>query len=152
MWKSEFEIACQIGPKWAETVWNCDVSICQTNFALSFVYGENAVFFSVFSYEFYVPVWIERFSLNPALRFSSFFFAFTRFREETKFTVYETNVTVHALFRYCSRSIHGTYSHFIQKKILKMGPTVLFTHLKIILLQCFQFSVSAIISSIQTDF
>ena len=27
------------------------------------------------------------------------------------------------------------------KKILKMGPTVLFTHLKIILLQCFQFSV-----------
>ena len=26
---------------------------------------------------------------------------------------------------------------------LKMGPTVLFTHLKIILLQCFQFSVSA---------
>ena len=37
-----------------------------------------------------------------------------------------------------------------------MGPTILFTHLKIILLQCFQFSVfsfqfSATISSIQTD-
>ena len=32
-----------------------------------------------------------------------------------------------------------------------MGPTVLFTHLKIILLQCFQFSVSATISSIQMD-
>ena len=32
-----------------------------------------------------------------------------------------------------------------------MGPTVLFTHLKIILLQYFQFSVSATISSIQTD-
>ena len=33
-----------------------------------------------------------------------------------------------------------------------MGPTTLFTHLKIILLQCFQFqfSVSAKISSIQT--
>ena len=30
---------------------------------------------------------------------------------------------------------------FIRKKILKMGHTVLFTHLKIILLQCFQFSV-----------
>ena len=30
-----------------------------------------------------------------------------------------------------------------------MGPTILFTHLKIILLQCFQFS--ATISSIQTD-
>ena len=34
---------------------------------------------------------------------------------------------------------------------LFMGPTILFTHLKIILLQCFQFSVSATISSIQTD-
>ena len=32
-----------------------------------------------------------------------------------------------------------------------MSPTILFTHLKIILLQCFQFSVSAIISSIQMD-
>ena len=32
-----------------------------------------------------------------------------------------------------------------------MGSTVLFTHLKIILLQCFQFSVLATISSIQTD-
>ena len=34
-----------------------------------------------------------------------------------------------------------------------MGPTVLFTHLKIILLQCFQFSVFSFskISSIQTD-
>ena len=31
-----------------------------------------------------------------------------------------------------------------------MGPTVLFTHLKIILLECFQFSVSATINSIQT--
>ena len=34
-----------------------------------------------------------------------------------------------------------------------MSPTVLFTHLKIILLQCFQFqfSISVKISSIQTD-
>ena len=32
-----------------------------------------------------------------------------------------------------------------------MGLTVLFTHLKIILLQYFQFSISVIISSIQTD-
>ena len=36
-------------------------------------------------------------------------------------------------------------------KILKMDPTTLFTHLKIILLQCFQFLVSVTISSIQTD-
>ena len=32
-----------------------------------------------------------------------------------------------------------------------MGLMILFTHLKIILLQCFQFSVSAKINSIQTD-
>ena len=32
-----------------------------------------------------------------------------------------------------------------------MGLTVLFTHLKIILLQCFQFSVSIKISRIQMD-
>ena len=36
-------------------------------------------------------------------------------------------------------------------KILKMGPMALFTDLKIILLQCFQFSVLAKISSIQMD-
>ena len=34
---------------------------------------------------------------------------------------------------YCSRTVHGTHNHFIQKKILKMGPTALFTRLKIIL-------------------
>ena len=30
---------------------------------------------------------------------------------------------------------------FLAKTTLKLGPTILFTHLKIILLQCFQFSV-----------
>ena len=49
-------------------------------------------------------------------------------------------------------TVHRTHSHFIQeKKILKMGFMVLFTHLKIILLQCFQFSVLTKISCIQTD-
>ena len=33
--------------------------------------------------------------------------------------------------KYCSRTVHTLF----------MGPTTLFTHLKIILLQCFQFSV-----------
>ena len=45
-------------------------------------------------------------------------------------------------------TVHETYNYFIQKKkniyiyiyILKMGFTVLFTYLKIILLQYFQFS------------
>ena len=36
-------------------------------------------------------------------------------------------------------------------KNIKNGSTQLFTHLKIILLQCFQFSISAKISCIQTD-
>ena len=55
---------------------------------------------------------------------------------------------------YCLYTVHGTHNHFIQKKILKMGPTVLFTHLKIILLQCFSvFSFSfqfSVFSCIQT--
>ena len=49
---------------------------------------------------------------------------------------------------YCSRIVVAL---FIYLKILKMGPIILFTHLKIILLQCFQFSISAKISSIQTN-
>ena len=46
-----------------------------------------------------------------------------------------------SLFMYSSCIVHGTYNPFIQKKILKMGHTVLFTHLQIILLQYFQFLV-----------
>ena len=45
----------------------------------------------------------------------------------------------------------GSTTTLFRKKILKMSLTVLFTHLKIILLQYFQFSVSVTISSIQTD-
>ena len=52
--------------------------------------------------------------------------------------------TVHVLFM-------GPTTTLFRKKKLKMGSTVLFTHLKIILLQCFQFSISATISSIQTN-
>ena len=39
-------------------------------------------------------------------------------------------------------TIHKTFKpHFLATFSLKMGPTILFTHLKIILLQCFQFSI-----------
>ena len=51
-------------------------------------------------------------------------------------------------------TIYGSHKlHFLSTFSLKMGPTALFTHLKIILLQCFQFSVFSFskISSIQTD-
>ena len=46
---------------------------------------------------------------------------------------------------HCSRDPQALY---LAKKTLILDLTVLFTHLKIILLQCFQFSV---ISGIQTD-
>ena len=61
-----------------------------------------------------------------------------------------TNSTVNSAQMHCSRT---HIFHFSATFLLKIGPTILFTHLKIILLQCFQFqfSVSAKISSIQTD-
>ena len=66
-----------------------------------------------------------------------FFFAFTRLKERQNL-LFMRHVTVHALLSI----VHTLFSTVHRlKKILKMGPTVLFTHLKIILLQCFQFSV-----------
>ena len=55
-----------------------------------------------------------------------------------------------------SAFLHCLWTHKFHFSVicsLKMDPTTLFTHLKIILLQCFQFqfSVSATINSIQTD-
>ena len=44
-----------------------------------------------------------------------------------------------------------TTTLFRKNKILKMGPTALFTHLKIISLQCFWFSVFSRISYIRTN-
>ena len=55
-------------------------------------------------------------------------------------------------FQWFPCTIHRTYKPlFLTKLSLKMGFTVLFTHLKIILLQCFYFSVLNIISGIQTN-
>ena len=52
----------------------------------------------------YVTVWIQHFPF--------FFFLLLRVsgREETNFTVHETNVTVHAVFWYCSWDPHPFYS------------------------------------------
>ena len=55
---------------------------------------------------------------NPRLRFQTFFFPSASIVTSHEFTVHGTKNTNHALF---------------------MGPTTLFIHLKIILLQCFQF-------------
>ena len=77
--------------------------------------------------------------------FLSFFFLFFFFQPH-----YLIKSTVNSAF------MHGLQTHkfyFSAIFSLKMGPTALFTHLKIILLQYFQFqfSVSIKISSIQTD-
>ena len=94
-----------------------------------------------------MTIWIQRFPLNPAVCFTFlFFFSFFLLscisgRKEKKFTVYETNVTVYILFRYCLCTVYGTHNHFIQKKKLKMGLMILFTYLKIILLYYFQFLI-----------
>ena len=58
--------------------------------------------------------------------------------------------SVNSASGHCSRT-HKF--HFLLIFSLKIGPTVLFTYLKIILLQCFQFSIFSFskISSIQTD-
>ena len=70
-----------------------------------------------------------------------FFFLYTRFSWVTEVTVH----TVRLLFTHC----FILFTYFLATFSLKMGPTVLFTHLKIVLLQCFQFSAK--ISCIQTD-
>ena len=83
-----------------------------------------------------VVVWIRRLC---------FFFSRSYLLLETKFIVYERcmhcSCTVHVLFTY-------VHARFTQLKILKMGLRLLFTYLKIILLQYFQFSISITISSI----
>ena len=65
------------------------------------------------------------FSLNPASHvflFSSFpfFFCFHMFKR-AKFTVHETNFTVHALFRHCSRTVHHCSSTVYILKNIKNG-------------------------------
>ena len=71
---------------------------------------------------------------KPTFAFSDFFFS------------QRVNCNITRIYcardkKYYSRTVHTMFK----------GSTVLFTHLKIILLQCFQFSVSAKISYIQTD-
>ena len=77
----------------------------------------------------WIHVWVLR------LHFFFFFCACVSKGQNSLFTYCLT------LFTHCLCTVYETHSHFIQKKNLKMGLTVLFTHLKIILLQCFQFSI-----------
>ena len=92
------------------------------------------------------------FQLKPTFTFSfhvsvPFFFFFSAWtanllcRDKN-----QCSCTVVVLFTYCSSTVHSL-------KILKMGPTVLFTHYFATVFSVFgfQFSVSATISPIQTD-
>ena len=65
-----------------------------------------------------------RLGVKHVSAFFFFFFAFKRL----------TFSTVNSAFVHCSR-IHKY--HFLSTFSLKIGPIILFTHLKIILLQCF---------------
>ena len=88
--------------------------------------------------EDYGAVWIPRFCVAfSAMRVFLLLFSFFSF-----FLVQPqllTNSPVNSARMYCSRT-HKF--HFLATFSLKMGPTILFTYLKIILLQRFQFSVS----------
>ena len=110
-------------------------------------------------------IYTLRVRLDPRLlRFTFLHFPFFFFFFSMPFP--PTGSTVHVRYMNNSRtfdrssvnsaSVHcsRTYKfHFLSIFSLKIGPTALFTHLKIILLPCFQFSVFSFskISSIQTD-
>ena len=90
-----------------------------------------------------VAVW---FAMKPTSTFLLHVFLFFFFFSSPQQLILST---VNSAYMNYSRS-HKL--HFLAIFLLKMGPTTLFTHLKIISLQCFQFqfSVSVKISSIQT--
>ena len=70
------------------------------------------------------------FPASGILRFHFSFFLFFFFFFLHAFQFLETKCTVHALFTHCSQDPQPLYL----EKISKIGLTVLFTHLKIILL------------------
>ena len=74
--------------------------------------------------------WISRLCFTLRFLFFFFFFLFWSSR-----TIWPSQPwTVHGC------TVHGSHKfHFSTTFSLKMGPTILFTHLKIISLQCFQF-------------
>ena len=96
-----------------------------------------------------VTIWIQRFSLNLAEScgaFSSFLFFFLFFFHAFQGGRRQNLLFMRQMspFTHCSGTVYALFMGLtatLFKKILKMGPTVLFTHLKIILLRCFQFLV-----------
>ena len=91
--------------------------------------------------QFIVPVSIQRFHWILRCVFLSFFFFFLRVLGRRQNLLFMRQIS---LFTHCSSTFHTLFmgpTATLFKKILKMGPTILFTHLKIILLQFFQFSI-----------
>ena len=80
------------------------------------------------------------------LRFWFHFFFFQRV-----WIVTASFLHMNSLCRRQSALFTGPKTTCSEKKILKTGTTTLSTYLKIILLQCFQFSVFSKISCIRTD-
>ena len=107
-----------------------------------------------------VRVWIQLIPAFAFLCFFSFLFFFFFFLPAVVFDFSTCSLyTFHQLV-YCSQqnkrwsahqwvplTVYGPHKHhFSTTFLLKMDTTALFTHLKIILLQCFQFSISATFS------
>ena len=96
-----------------------------------------------------MPVWTRLIAGLPfEFHFSVYFFFFSPAWVKSSCTVHAHGFNV----RETKSTVHRTYKHFFQEKnILKMSRKALFTHLKIILLQYFPFSVFSKISCIWTD-
>ena len=88
--------------------------------------------------------WAYSASMFCVSHFLFFFFFFFRH----VWTVIVLFMHMDSLCMRLSTLFTGRTTTLFRKKILKMGPMALFTHLKIILLQYFQFLVSAKISCI----
>ena len=83
------------------------------------------------------PHVLLRLGLDSAFTFYVCVFSFFFFFSRASFVDFST---VNSAFMHCSRTHKH---HFSVTFSLKMSLTILFTHLKIILLQCFQFSILA---------
>ena len=81
------------------------------------------------------------------LHFWFHFFFFFLVRTSSNSTIHAHGFTV----KRQSALFTGPTTTLFKKNILKTGPMALSTHLKIILLQCFQFSVFSKRSCIRTD-
>ena len=93
-----------------------------------------------------MPVWIRPIACLRCEFHVSFFFFFHHV-----WTIATLFMHMDSLCRRQSALFTRPTTILLRKKILKMGPTALFIHLKIILLKCFQFSIFSKISCIRTD-